>query len=100
MVLNLHTCKDYLFTQGILISNESGNKYKFRIDENDTFYWDMKRHISNGKVEGLTKATIDKLFIIDPYAKFIKEKILTLRAIVLVSIPDKESGKINVLRIT
>lgn len=83
MIMNFNLYDEYRFTQGKLISTQSGKKYEFNLDRQDRFYTYLKPHITNGKVTGLTKLMIDTLAVKDTDKSFWDENTFSLNTIIL-----------------
>lgn len=81
--MNFNLYNEYRFTQGKLISTQSGKKYEFNLDRQDRFYTYLKPHITNGKVTGLTKLMIDTLAVKDTDKSFWDENTFSLNTIIL-----------------
>lgn len=81
--MDLTLYNEYRFTEGKLISNQSGKTYVFYLENNDRFYTYLKPHINAGKVSGLTRLMIDTLTIEDSNKSFFDEESFLLNAIIL-----------------
>lgn len=83
MIMNFNLYDEYRFTQGKLISSQSGKKYEFNLDRQDRFYTYLKPHITNRKVTRQTKLMIDTLAVKDTDKSFWDENTFSLNTIIL-----------------
>ena len=83
MNMDFRVCKEYKFTQGKLVSHQSGREYAFRLDRNDRFYSYIKPYIVSGGVSSLTKLMIDTITITDIDKTFFTEQSFSLITFVL-----------------
>jgi len=83
--MNIKVYKEYRFALGKLVATDTGKEYTFSISRNDRFYHAMEKHITKEKVEGLSYANIDDIYIEDKDKTFFDEKTFTLKAAMLVT---------------
>lgn len=63
--MNIKVYKEYRFAFGKLVATDTGKEYTFSISRNDRFYHNMEKHITKEKVESLSYANIDDIYIED-----------------------------------
>ena len=63
--MNIKVYKEYRFAFGKLVVTDTGKEYTFSISRNDRFYHNMEKHITKEKVESLSYANIDDIYIED-----------------------------------
>lgn len=83
--MNIKAYKEYRLALGKLVATDTGKEYTFSISRNDQFYHEMEIHITKEKVEGLSYANIDDIYIEDKDKTFFDEKTFTLKATMLVT---------------
>ena len=74
--MNIKVYKEYRFAFGKLVATDTGKEYTFSISRNDRFYHAMEKHIIKEKIEGLSYANIDDIYIEDKDKTFFDEKTL------------------------
>ena len=74
--MNIKAYKEYRFAFGKLVATDTGKEYTFSISRNDRFYHAMEKHITKEKVEGLSYANIDDIYIEDNDKTFLKAAML------------------------
>lgn len=67
--MNIKVYKEYRFAFGKLVVTDTGKEYTFSISRNDRFYHNMEKHITKEKVESLSYANIDDIYIEDKDSK-------------------------------
>lgn len=73
--MNIKVYKEYRFAFGKLVATDTGKEYTFSISRNDRFYHAMEKHITKEKVEGLSYANIDDIYIEDKDKTFLMKNI-------------------------
>lgn len=71
--MNIKVYKEYRFAFGKLVATDTGKEYTFSISRNDRFYHNMEKHITKEKVESLSYANIDDIYIEDKAGKDSKD---------------------------